>query len=226
MDTSTFHTTGMCTHTWTLSSIWLTSIKTFNGFSDEIAPPAGCANDSVFDRQSDIITRGVPTDKPRRKAWNAWNQVRQFILRTSMRGRKRRELRLQGDVVFVRTGRWARWAAKGPWKLGQCAAGLHASFVKGCTKRKVRARFGRCEQPAAVASRRCRAADPSNYASRGRLFDNCDLEARRLRIGNAGRFAHCRTHGDPGQNRLARGTPLRRSEVRADFGRVRHIFCP
>jgi hypothetical protein len=41
--------------------------KTFNRFSDEIAPHAGCANDSVFDRQSDIITRGVPTDRPRLK---------------------------------------------------------------------------------------------------------------------------------------------------------------
>ena len=39
-----------------------------------------------------------------------------------------------GDVVLVRTGRWARRAALGPWNVGQNAAGLHASvapWIKG-----------------------------------------------------------------------------------------------
>src|SRR5258706_1587823 len=35
-----------------------------------------------------------------------------------------------GDVVFIRTGRWARRAAKGPWPVGRSAAGLHASCAR------------------------------------------------------------------------------------------------
>src|SRR5262249_13081946 len=34
-----------------------------------------------------------------------------------------------GDVLLVRTGRWARRAALGPWNVGQNAAGLHASVA-------------------------------------------------------------------------------------------------
>lgn len=32
-----------------------------------------------------------------------------------------------GDAIFLRTGRWARWATLGPWSLWQNAAGFHAS---------------------------------------------------------------------------------------------------
>ena len=35
-----------------------------------------------------------------------------------------------GDIVFIRTGRWARRAAKGPWDASHNSAGLHASSVK------------------------------------------------------------------------------------------------
>src|SRR5262249_37373990 len=34
-----------------------------------------------------------------------------------------------GDALLVRTGRWARRAALGPWNVGQGAAGLHASVA-------------------------------------------------------------------------------------------------
>lgn len=34
-----------------------------------------------------------------------------------------------GDAVFIRTGRWARRAAVGPWNLGESAAGLDASVI-------------------------------------------------------------------------------------------------
>ena len=34
-----------------------------------------------------------------------------------------------GDVIFVRTGRWARRAALGPWQVSGNSAGLHASVL-------------------------------------------------------------------------------------------------
>ena len=34
-----------------------------------------------------------------------------------------------GDVIFVRTGRWARRAELGPWQISNSSAGLHASVL-------------------------------------------------------------------------------------------------
>jgi kynurenine formamidase len=42
-----------------------------------------------------------------------------------------------GDAVFVRTGRWARRAALGPWVVAQGAAGLHASAMPWIKARDV-----------------------------------------------------------------------------------------
>ena len=42
-----------------------------------------------------------------------------------------------GDVVFIRTGRWARRAAKGPWNAGQQGAGLYATCAKWLHQRDV-----------------------------------------------------------------------------------------
>jgi kynurenine formamidase len=42
-----------------------------------------------------------------------------------------------GDAIFVRTGRWARRAALGPWVVARNAAGLHASIAPWLKERGV-----------------------------------------------------------------------------------------
>ena len=42
-----------------------------------------------------------------------------------------------GDVLFVRTGRWARRAEHGPWEMNRDAAGLHASVAPWLRERGV-----------------------------------------------------------------------------------------
>jgi len=42
-----------------------------------------------------------------------------------------------GDVLLVRTGRWAKRAAEGPWAYGQGGAGLHASVLPWLHERGV-----------------------------------------------------------------------------------------
>jgi kynurenine formamidase len=42
-----------------------------------------------------------------------------------------------GDAVFVRTGRWAYRAAKGPWDIGSHAAGLSALCARWLKQRDV-----------------------------------------------------------------------------------------
>src|SRR5207248_6741368 len=42
-----------------------------------------------------------------------------------------------GDAVFIRTGRWARRAAKGPWDIGSNSAGIHASCARWFRQRDI-----------------------------------------------------------------------------------------
>jgi kynurenine formamidase len=86
----------------------------------------------------------------------------------------------KGDVLFVRTGRWARRAAQGPWPIIQRAAGMDASCTKWLKDRDV----------AMVGSDTVSDAKPSGIkdviepvhqillvAMGTPIFDNCDLEA-------------------------------------------------
>ena len=85
-----------------------------------------------------------------------------------------------GDAVFIRTGRWARQKAEGPWDLGKKAAGLDASCVTWLRARDV----------AVLASDGANELSPPRsdaspvpihelaIATLGvHLVDNCDLEA-------------------------------------------------
>jgi len=85
-----------------------------------------------------------------------------------------------GDVVFVRTGRWARVAAKGPWNLGQAAAGLHASCAKWLHDRQI-AMLGSDGVNDLLPSPVEGVVQPIHQitlvALGVRLFDNLDLEA-------------------------------------------------
>ena len=42
-----------------------------------------------------------------------------------------------GDAVFLRTGRWARREAEGPWNYGGETAGLHASILPWLKERDI-----------------------------------------------------------------------------------------
>jgi kynurenine formamidase len=42
-----------------------------------------------------------------------------------------------GDALFLRTGRWARRAEKGPWNVAANAAGFHASVMPWLKQRDV-----------------------------------------------------------------------------------------
>ena len=85
-----------------------------------------------------------------------------------------------GDVIFIRTGRWARRAAKGPWNVGGNAAGLHASCGKWLHDREV-AMLGSDAASDVVPSQIPGVGLPIHQlvlvAMGIHIFDNCDLEA-------------------------------------------------
>jgi hypothetical protein len=71
--------------------------------------------------------------------------------------------------VFVRTGRWALWAAKGPWSLSRKCSGP-PRFLRALASRSGdrNTRFRRRERPAPLASRGRGATNPSTHSGRTR----------------------------------------------------------
>ena len=85
-----------------------------------------------------------------------------------------------GDIVFVRTGRWARRVAKGPWDPGAESAGLHASSARWLKARDV-AVFGSDTsgdvRPSGVDGFDFPVHHLLLVAMGTPMFDQCDLEA-------------------------------------------------
>ena len=112
--------------------------RMYNGVAQETATEAGCAQNSIANLRGGIVTRGVLIDIPRLKGVDylePGTPIYQEDLEAfeEMAGVTVRP----GDAVFVRTGRWARRAALGPWDLSQQAAGLHASAMPWIKARDV-----------------------------------------------------------------------------------------
>jgi kynurenine formamidase len=155
--------------------------KIFNGFSDEIAPNRGCAKDSILSVKNGIFARGVLIDIPRLKNVEYLEPSTPIYPEDLEAWEKKIGVKVSpGDVVFVRTGRWARVAAKGPWNLGQAAAGLHASCAKWLHDRQI-AMLGSDGVSDLLPSPVEGVVQPIHQitlvALGVRLFDNLDLEA-------------------------------------------------
>lgn len=109
----------------------------YNGFPFTLTA-AGCIESAADRMGPGYLTRGVLVDLPLMKgvkwlepstpiyvsdleAWEAFAGVRFG----------------PGDAMIVRTGRWAKRAAEGPWNYGQQAAGLHASVLPWLKARQI-----------------------------------------------------------------------------------------
>ena len=84
-----------------------------------------------------------------------------------------------GDAVLIRTGRWARRAAKGPWPAGDSLAGLHASCARWLKARDI-AVLGSDSagevRPTGVDGMRGPIHTLVLVAMGVPILDNCDLE--------------------------------------------------
>ncbi len=92
--------------------------------------PDGCGKLGIQNLKTGIVTRGILLDIARLKDVpylepetpiyvediEAWEQEAGITVSP-------------GDVIFVRTGRWARRAELGPWQISNSSAGLHASVL-------------------------------------------------------------------------------------------------
>ena len=90
----------------------------------------GCTKLGIENLKNGIVTRGVLIDIPRLRGVEYLEPGTPVYVEELAAGEKKAGVKISsGEAVFLRTGRWARRAALGPWNVGQNAAGLHASVA-------------------------------------------------------------------------------------------------
>ncbi|HYM05778.1 MAG TPA: cyclase family protein [Terriglobales bacterium] len=181
MDTYTVSYHGLAhTHMDSLAHMFHQG-KMFNGFSPREVTRAGAGKLAVTNYKNGIFTRGILMDIPRLKGV-AYLEPGQAIYPEDLEAwEKKAGVRVRsGDVVFVRTGRWARRAAKGAWSSAQGFAGLYASCAKWLRDRDA-AMLGSDAASDVLPSGVEGVTQPIHQLvliSIGMpIFDNCDLEA-------------------------------------------------
>lgn len=85
-----------------------------------------------------VFSRGVLVDMPRFKGVDYLEPGTAITVEDLEAWERAMGIKVQsGDVLLLRTGRWARLADKGPWNFLEAAAGAHASVAKWLKARDV-----------------------------------------------------------------------------------------
>lgn len=154
--------------------------KMYNGFPQLDVTGKGAQELAITNFRNGIFTRAVLVDIPRLKGLPYLEPGVAIYPEDLEAWEKKAGVKIgSGDVVLIRTGRWARRAAKGPWDTSK-VAGLHASCVPWLRQRDI----------AIAGSDACLDVLPSQVegvvqpvhellliAMGTPIFDNFDLEA-------------------------------------------------
>jgi kynurenine formamidase len=154
--------------------------KMYNGFPQLDVTEKGAKELAITNFRNGIFTRGILVDIPRLKGVPYLEPGVAIYPEDLEAWEKKAGVKIgSGDVVLIRTGRWARRAAKGPWDPVRMA-GLHASCVPWLKQRDI----------AVAGSDACLDVLPSQVegviqpvhqlfliAVGTPIFDNFDLEA-------------------------------------------------
>ena len=105
--------------------------QTYNGYArTAVNTDKGCAKLGIDNLKQGLVTRGVLIDIPRLKGVKYLEPGTAIYQEDVEAWEKMAGLKgASGDVILLRTGRWARRAAVGPWPVGRNAAGFHASIA-------------------------------------------------------------------------------------------------
>jgi kynurenine formamidase len=155
--------------------------KMYNGFLQSEVTQKGGARLSILNLKQGIFTRGILIDAARLTGVAYLEPGTPIYPEDLEAWEKKTGLKVSsGDVVFIRTGRWARRAAVGPWDVGAGSAGLHASCARWLKQRDV-AIIGSDAASDVVPSGVEGVSLPIHQlvlvALGVHIFDNCDLEA-------------------------------------------------
>lgn len=181
MDTYTisYHGTSL-THLDSLSHMFYEG-KVYNGYSKDEINSRGASQLAVTAFKSGIVSRGILMDIPALKGVKYLEPSTPITPEDFEAWEKKAGVRVgSGDIVFVRTGRWARRAAKGAWDTEAAAAGMHVSCARWFRQRDV-AVVGSDTHGELMPSPVKGIPFPLHQllliAMGTPMFDNCDLEA-------------------------------------------------
>src|SRR5262245_15411438 len=155
--------------------------KMYNGYSQDQVNRQGAQQLAVIAYKNGLISRGILMDIPRLKG------VKYLELSTPIypadldAWEKKAGIKVgSGDIVFIRTGRWARRAEKGSWNTEVAAAGMHVTCARWFRQRDV-ALVGSDTHGELMPSPVPGVGFPVHQllliAMGTPMFDNCDLEA-------------------------------------------------
>ena len=125
------------THIDALSHVFYQG-KMYNGFPQSSIKPDGAGQLAITAMSDGLFTRGVLVDIPWLKGLPYLDTSTVITPADLDAWEKKTGVHIQsGDAVFIRTGRWAYRAAKGPWDIGSHSAGLSALCVRWFKQRDV-----------------------------------------------------------------------------------------
>lgn len=155
--------------------------KMYNGFSREQVRESGAAKLGIQNIKGGIFTRGILIDIPRLRGVRFLEPGSPILPSELTAWEKRAGVKVNsGDVIFIRTGRWARRDLVGPWDAStEGLAGLHASCATWLRERDI-AMLGSDAASDVIPSGISGVSHPIHvltlHAMGVHIFDNCDLE--------------------------------------------------
>ncbi|MGI9542272.1 MAG: cyclase family protein [Cyclobacteriaceae bacterium] len=112
--------------------------KIYNGYPEEDLKQPGTGNMGVHHMRNGIFSRGLLVDMPRLKRVPYLEPATSITIEDLEAWEKKTGITVKrGDILLIRTGRWAREKEKGAWNFVEAAAGLHASTAKWLKEREV-----------------------------------------------------------------------------------------
>ncbi len=114
--------------------------RLYNDTPPSASTTEGCGKFGIQNLKSGIVTRGILLDLARLKGVPYLEPQTPIYVEDIEAWEEEAGVTVSpGDIIFVRTGRWARRAALGPWQVSGNSAGLHASVLPWIKERGVAA---------------------------------------------------------------------------------------
>lgn len=155
--------------------------KMYNGYDQREVTAEGARKLAVTAFKNGILSRGILMDIAELKGVRYLEPGTPIYPSDLEAWERRAGVQVStGDIVLVRTGRWARRAEKGPWDASKQSAGLYASAVKWLRARDVAvvgSDAGSDVMPSGVEGVSQPVHQLLLVAMGTPILDNCDLEA-------------------------------------------------
>lgn len=114
--------------------------KIYNGYSIEKVTGHGALELAIHELRDGIVSRGVLLDIPRVRGVKYLEAGEPIFPDDLERAERDAGLHVEaGDILLLRTGRWALREARGPWDARQSMAGLDASCLPWLRARDIAA---------------------------------------------------------------------------------------